>query len=102
MQCFQADEDMLLSGARVFQGSPPGKLTILLSAPHAEEERTVPHFFCDHASLLFPHTLCVYQKLGLFYFGKLGKPGYPLTRLPSSAWQMHIVIFLGMRMATPS
>jgi len=59
---------MLLSSARVFQGTPPGKFTILLNAPKAEQERTVPHFFSDHASLPFQHIHCIQQTLGVVLY----------------------------------
>ena len=64
---------MLLSGTRVFQGNPPGKFTILLNAPQAEQERTVPHFLCDHASLPFPHTHCVHQTLWVVLYWQAGE-----------------------------
>ena len=90
MQCFQAGEDMLLFGTRVLQDSPPGYFPVLLHEPQAEQERTVPHFFCDHDSLLFPHTHCVHPELRGVLCWLAGKTGYPLTRLPSSAWQIHL------------
>jgi hypothetical protein len=94
MQCFQADEDMLLSGARVFQGNPPGKLTILLSAPQAEKERTVPHFFCDHASLLFPHTLYVCQELRVVCIGTQGNLMARLSHCQATLWVVQVALLL--------
>jgi hypothetical protein len=73
MQCFQAGEDMLLSGARVFQRSPAGKLTILLKVPQAKQERTVPHFLCDHVFMSVRSLYCVRLERWIVLYWQAGK-----------------------------
>jgi len=73
MQCFQAGEDMLLFGTRVFQRSPPGKLTILLNAPQAKQERTVPHFLCDHVFMSVHSLYCVHLERRIVLYWQAGE-----------------------------
>ncbi len=73
MQSIQAREDMLLSGTRVFQRSPPGKLTILLNEPQAEQERTVSHFLCDHVFMSVRSLYCVRLERWIVLYWQAGE-----------------------------